>query len=86
MINASHVYGSNASGPFIRLILESTMASLMTLELDFSDAEPQDFADMVSIAILDLRISGHHSNLRCLLGPLIVKTWRSRFTSLYPTL
>ncbi len=86
MINASHICVRNPSGPFIRLILESRMASLMTLVLDFSDAEPQDFADMVSTAILDLRISRCHSNLCRLLGPLIIKTWRSRFISLYPIL
>ncbi len=72
MININHVCVSGGSGPFIRLILENTMASLVTLEPDRCDAEPQDFAEMI-IAIRDLRISRCHSNIRFLLGPLNVE-------------
>ncbi|SJL17923.1 uncharacterized protein ARMOST_21493 [Armillaria ostoyae] len=68
-----HVHVSGGSGPFIRLTLENTTASLVTLELDGCYAEPQDFADMVPIAIRKLCISRCHSNLRFLLGPLTVE-------------
>ncbi|KAK0505597.1 hypothetical protein EDD18DRAFT_340295 [Armillaria luteobubalina] len=46
--------------------------SLVTLELDRCDAEPQDFSDMVTISIRDLRLSGCHSNVCFLLGPVAV--------------
>ncbi|SJL17947.1 uncharacterized protein ARMOST_21518 [Armillaria ostoyae] len=72
MINISHVRVSGGSGPFIRLILENTMASLVTLELNRCYSEPQDFSKMIPIVIRDLRISRCHSNLRFLLGPLTV--------------
>ncbi|KAK0184121.1 hypothetical protein F5146DRAFT_324803 [Armillaria mellea] len=73
MANINHVRFSGGSGPSIRLILENTSASLATLELDGCYAEPQDFANMVPITILDLHISRCHSNLRFLLGPLTVE-------------
>ncbi|PBK64941.1 hypothetical protein ARMSODRAFT_978635 [Armillaria solidipes] len=72
MINISHVRVSGGSGPFIRLILENTMASLVTLELNRCYVEPQDFSKIIPIVIRDLRISCCHSNLRFLLGPLTV--------------
>ncbi|PBK95033.1 hypothetical protein ARMGADRAFT_1077796 [Armillaria gallica] len=73
MINVNYVRVSGASGAFIRLILENTMATLVTLELDDCYAEPQDFSEMIPIAIRDLRISSCHSNIRFLLGPLQVE-------------
>ncbi|SJL17930.1 uncharacterized protein ARMOST_21500 [Armillaria ostoyae] len=73
MINVNYVRVSGASGPFIRLILENTMASLVTLEIDRCDAEPQDFAEMLPMTIRDLRISRCHSNVHFLLGPLTVE-------------
>ncbi|SJL17944.1 uncharacterized protein ARMOST_21515 [Armillaria ostoyae] len=57
MTNISHICVSGGSGPFIHLILENTMAFLVTLELDGCYAEPQDFADMVPIVIRELHIS-----------------------------
>ncbi|KAK0431459.1 hypothetical protein EV421DRAFT_169817 [Armillaria borealis] len=68
-ININHV---RVSRPFIRMTLENTMASLVILELDRCDAEPQDFAEMTPVAIRDLRISRCHSNG----GLLLSKTWR----------
>ncbi|KAK0219295.1 hypothetical protein EDD85DRAFT_865892 [Armillaria nabsnona] len=73
MINVNHIRVSGASGAFIRLILENTMATLVTLELDDCYAEPQDFSEIIPIAIRDLRISRCHSNIRFLLGPLTVE-------------
>ncbi|PBK95030.1 hypothetical protein ARMGADRAFT_1028466 [Armillaria gallica] len=73
MSNVNYVRVSGASGAFIRLILENTMATLVTLELDDCYAEPQDFSEMIPIAIRDLRISTCHSNMRFLLGPLQVE-------------
>ncbi|PBK64961.1 hypothetical protein ARMSODRAFT_1006831 [Armillaria solidipes] len=73
MVNVNYIRVSGGSGPFIRMILENAMASLVTLELDRCNADPQDFADMVPITIRDLRISRCHSNLRFLLGPLNVE-------------
>ncbi|PBK95021.1 hypothetical protein ARMGADRAFT_1077786 [Armillaria gallica] len=49
------------------------MASLVTLKLNRCYAEPQDFADIVPIVILELHISRCHSNLRFLLGRLTVE-------------
>ncbi|KAK0219297.1 hypothetical protein EDD85DRAFT_961257 [Armillaria nabsnona] len=72
-VNINHVCVSGRSGPFIRLILENTMTSLVTLELDCCDAEAQDFADMVPITIRKLCISRCRSNVRFLLGPLNVE-------------
>ncbi len=77
MINIKHVHVSGGSGPFIRLILEDTMASLVTVELDRCDAAPQDFADVVSNTIRKLRVSRCHSNLCCLWNLSPSKTWRS---------
>ncbi|SJL15327.1 uncharacterized protein ARMOST_18820 [Armillaria ostoyae] len=59
--------------PLIRLILENTMASLVTLELHGCNAEPQDFSEMMSITIRKLFISRSHPNVRFLLGPLNVE-------------
>ncbi len=73
VINVNYVLVSGASGAFIRLILENTMATLVTLELDDCYAEPQDFSEMIPIAIRDLRISRCHSNIHFLLGPLTVE-------------
>ncbi len=73
MVHVDHIRVTGGSGPLVRMILENMMASLVTLELDRCDADPQDFADMVPIAIRDLRISRCHSNLRFLLGPLNVE-------------
>ncbi len=64
MININLVRVSGGSGPFIRLILENTMVSLVTLELDLCNAESQNFGDVVPIVIRDLRISRCHSNMR----------------------
>ncbi len=88
MINIKHVHVSGGSGPFIRMILENTMASLVTVELDRCDAEPQDFADMISITIRKLRVSRCHSNLCFLWDLSLSKTWSSviQFASLYRTL
>ncbi|KAK0207505.1 hypothetical protein IW262DRAFT_1469459 [Armillaria fumosa] len=74
MINIKHIRVSGGSGTFVRLILENTfkLGSLVTLELDRCDAEPQDFYDMVAITIRDLRLSRCHSNVRFLLGPVTV--------------
>ncbi|KAK0219293.1 hypothetical protein EDD85DRAFT_865887 [Armillaria nabsnona] len=73
MINVNYIRVSGGSGPFIRVILENTMASLVTLELDRCNADPQDFTDMVPVTLRDLCISRCHSNLRFLLGPLNVE-------------
>ncbi|KAK0431450.1 hypothetical protein EV421DRAFT_169149 [Armillaria borealis] len=73
MVNVNYIHVSGGSGPFIRLILENMTVSLVTLELDRCDADPQDFADMVPITIRDLRISRCHLSLRFLLGPLTVE-------------
>ncbi len=73
MNNINHVRVSGRSASFNRLILENTMASLVTLELDRCDAEPQDFTYMGPIVIRDLRISRCHPNMCFLLGPLIVE-------------
>ncbi|KAK0207502.1 hypothetical protein IW262DRAFT_534962 [Armillaria fumosa] len=70
MVNANFVCVSRGSGPFIRIFLENTNASLLTMVLDHCDADPQDFADMTSITLRDLRMSRYHLNLRFLLGPL----------------
>ncbi len=51
MININLVRVSGGSGSFMRLILENTMVSLMTLELDLCNAESQDFRDVVPIVI-----------------------------------
>ncbi|KAK0505601.1 hypothetical protein EDD18DRAFT_1400185 [Armillaria luteobubalina] len=72
MINIKHIRVIGGSGTFIRLILENITRSLVTLELDRCDAEPQDFSDMVGITIRDLRVCGCHSNMRFLLGPVTV--------------
>ncbi|KAK0207508.1 hypothetical protein IW262DRAFT_1498621 [Armillaria fumosa] len=72
MMQYKHIRVSGGSGTLIRLILENTLGSLVTLELDRCDAEPQDFSDMVAINIGDLRILRCHSNVRFLLGPAIV--------------
>ncbi|KAK0219328.1 hypothetical protein EDD85DRAFT_865972 [Armillaria nabsnona] len=73
MININHVRVNGGSGPFIRFILENTMASLVTLESVCCDAEPQEISDMISIVIGDLCISICHSSMRFLLGPLTVE-------------
>ncbi len=73
MIHINLVRVSGGSGPFIRLIREDTMMSLVTLELDLCKAESQDFGDVVPIVLRDLRISVCHSNIRFLLGPLTVE-------------
>ncbi|PBK95023.1 hypothetical protein ARMGADRAFT_1077788 [Armillaria gallica] len=73
MNNINRVRVSGGSGPFIRLILENTMAPLMTMELNRCYAEPQDFAEMVPITIQKLFISRCHSNLFFLLGRLTVE-------------
>ncbi|PBK95036.1 hypothetical protein ARMGADRAFT_1077798 [Armillaria gallica] len=73
MINVNYIRVSSGSGPFIRVILENTMASLLTLELDRCNADPQDFTDMVPVTLRDLCISRCHPNLRFLLGPLNVE-------------
>ncbi|KAK0460808.1 hypothetical protein IW261DRAFT_1614484, partial [Armillaria novae-zelandiae] len=72
MINITQIRVSGVSGTFLCLILENTKRSLVTLELDQCDAEPQDFSDMAGISIRDLRISWCHANLRFLLGPVAV--------------
>ncbi|KAK0429622.1 hypothetical protein EV421DRAFT_1914337 [Armillaria borealis] len=51
MGNVNYIRVRGGSGPFICMILENTMASLVTLELDRCDADSQDFADMVPITI-----------------------------------
>ncbi len=55
MIDIKHVRVSGASGPFIHLIIENTMASPVTLELDCCATELQDVADMVPTTIRKLR-------------------------------
>ncbi len=55
--NIGHVRVSGGSAPFICLILKNPMASLVTLELHRCDAKSQDIADMVPVAIRDLRFS-----------------------------
>ncbi|KAK0467516.1 hypothetical protein IW261DRAFT_1061173 [Armillaria novae-zelandiae] len=72
MINIQDLHVSGGSGTFIRLVLEYIKRSLLMLELDACDAEPQDFSDMAGIAIRDLRILRCHSNVRFLLGPVTV--------------
>ncbi|KAK0482163.1 hypothetical protein EDD18DRAFT_1467858, partial [Armillaria luteobubalina] len=73
MINIKHISVSGGSGTFIHLILENITRSLVTLELDRCDAEPQDLFDMVETTIRDLRILRCHSNMRFLLGPVTVE-------------
>ncbi|KAK0462250.1 uncharacterized protein EV420DRAFT_1180033 [Desarmillaria tabescens] len=73
MINIKHVHVSGGSGPFIRMILENTMASLVTLELNGCSADPQDFSEMMPITIRKLCISRCDPNVRFLLGPLSVE-------------
>ncbi|SJL18095.1 uncharacterized protein ARMOST_21667 [Armillaria ostoyae] len=74
MNNINHVRVSGGSGPFVRLLLENTMASLVTLEFDHCYAsEPQDFSEMIPIIIRDLCISRRHSIVRFLLGPPTVE-------------
>ncbi|PBK95034.1 hypothetical protein ARMGADRAFT_1077797 [Armillaria gallica] len=53
------------------------MASLVTVELDQCDAEPQDFADMMPITMRKLRVSRCHLNLYFLWDLSLSKTWRS---------
>ncbi|KAK0505571.1 hypothetical protein EDD18DRAFT_339958 [Armillaria luteobubalina] len=72
MINIKDIRVSGGSGNFLRLIVENTKESLVMLELDGCDAEPQDFSDIVDITIRDLRLSGCHPNVRFLLGPVVV--------------
>ncbi|KAK0207473.1 hypothetical protein IW262DRAFT_534069 [Armillaria fumosa] len=72
MVNLNYVRVSGGSGPLIRLIVESVTTSLVTLELEGCDAEPQDFAGMASVSIRRLSISRCHSNIRFILGSLAV--------------
>ncbi|KAK0184100.1 hypothetical protein F5146DRAFT_1125861 [Armillaria mellea] len=55
MVNVNLVRVSGGSGPFVPMVLENTKVSLVTLELDRCDADPQDFADMVPITLRELR-------------------------------
>ncbi|KAK0187500.1 hypothetical protein F5146DRAFT_1123257, partial [Armillaria mellea] len=73
MVHVNHICVSGGSGPLILLILENTMASLVTLELHGCNAEPQDFSEMMPITIQKLLISRSHPNVRFLLGPLSVE-------------
>ncbi|KAK0462300.1 uncharacterized protein EV420DRAFT_1761572 [Desarmillaria tabescens] len=73
MVNLNHVRVIGGPGTLIRSIVESTTASLTTLELEECDAEPQDFSEMASVAIRRLSISRCHSNVRFILGPLTVE-------------
>ncbi|KAK0475396.1 hypothetical protein IW261DRAFT_1567790 [Armillaria novae-zelandiae] len=73
MVNLNHVRVSRGTGTLVRLVVESVAASLVTLELEGCDAEPQDFAGMASVSIRRLSISCCHSSIRFILGPLAVE-------------
>ncbi|SJL17897.1 uncharacterized protein ARMOST_21464 [Armillaria ostoyae] len=73
MVNLNHVRVSGGTGTLIRSIVENVATSLVTLELEVCDAEPQDVAGMVPVSIGRLSISRCHSNIRFILGPLTVE-------------
>lgn len=73
MVNLNHVRVNGGTGPLVRSIVGNVATSLVTVELEECDAEPQDFAGMASMAIRRLSISRCHSNIRFFLGPLAVE-------------
>ncbi|KAK0431388.1 hypothetical protein EV421DRAFT_170039 [Armillaria borealis] len=73
MVNLNHVRVSGGTGTLVRSIVENVAASLITLDLEGCDAEPQDFAGMAPVSIRRLSISRCHSNIRFILGPVTVE-------------
>ncbi|KAK0213435.1 hypothetical protein DFS33DRAFT_125194 [Desarmillaria ectypa] len=73
MVNLKHVRVIGGPGTLVRSIVESTAASLATLELEGCDAEPQDFTSMALVTIRRLSISRCHSNVHFILGPVAVE-------------
>ncbi|KAG7442535.1 uncharacterized protein BT62DRAFT_374521 [Guyanagaster necrorhizus] len=73
MVNLNDVRVVGGPGVLVRWIVESTGASLTTVELEGCDAEPQDFVGMAPVCIRRLVISRCHSNIRFILGPLTVE-------------
>ncbi|KAK0207485.1 hypothetical protein IW262DRAFT_1302698 [Armillaria fumosa] len=70
MVTLYHVRVIGGTGTHVRSIVENFAASLVTLELEGCDAEPQDFAGMTPVSIWRLSISRFHSNMP---SPLAVK-------------